>query len=136
MNSPLDSSVPFGQIIANQARDEVLQNIDKIVDALQRGNLDEVLNRKQSPQDVKNDAFERSWRTLLQQLGIDVAVALVTVLLPFITTLDSNSEIQWSVIGLMVLKTILSTAAAYVFRLYSAPKDRNQVTLPEAKQAI
>lgn len=88
----------------------------------------------QSVYDVKDDATDRSWRTLWQQLGIDILIAALVVITPMISTLDITSKDQWTLIITSLLKTIISTVVSYFYRLYVAPADSDSMSLPQAKK--
>lgn len=128
------SGLPFQDIVQREAAIAVRQNLEVVIDALKRGDFSDFLPRVQTPDEVREDAKERSWRTLLQQLGVDIVVALATVVGPLLLSLDVTSKEQWTIIGLSVLKTIISTLVAYVFRLLYAPREESQITLAEAKR--
>lgn len=129
-------SIPFQDIVQREAAKAVRDNLSDVIDALRRGDFSDFFreNPVQTPEDVRQDAKERTFRTLAQQLGIDLIVALATVVGPLLLNLDVTSKEQWTFIGLSVLKTIVSTLVAYVFRLFYAPREESQITLAEAKR--
>lgn len=65
---------------------------------------------------LKADARNRAWRTFLQGLAIDLAVA-VAVLLYSVT--QDDGPIVWAVVGASLLRTVVQTAAAYVMRAFA-----------------
>lgn len=135
-------SIPFQEIVRREAEEAVgravRENLDMVFEAIKKGDFSGFFPNGvvpvQTPQEVRQDAKERSWRTLWQQLGIDVAVALATVVGPLLLSLDVSSKEQWTFIGLSVLKTIVSTLVAYVFRLLYAPREESQISLAEANR--
>jgi hypothetical protein len=64
------------------------------------------------------DAKNRALRVFLTGLGIDVGVAVAV----FITTVlaDANGwgDLQWAVLGFTFVKTVLSSAGAFVLRRF------------------
>lgn len=65
-------------------------------------------------------ARNRSWRTFLQGMGLDVVFALVAI----VGTLgDVNffSKAGWVTLGILVIKTIIQTVVSYVARVKIAP---------------
>jgi hypothetical protein len=63
---------------------------------------------------AKVDAKNRALRTFLQNLGIDLLVAVALVIY---TTVGQGTKIDWALLGLSILKTVLSTAASYIMRV-------------------
>jgi hypothetical protein len=72
---------------------------------------------------VKADARNRSWRTLLQGLGIDLFFAIVA-LAGTLTHIDALDNVAWSAFFALVGKTLIQTAVAYFMRLRVAPTIR------------
>lgn len=70
---------------------------------------------------VKSAAVERGTRSLVQGLGIDVAVAVAVVLLAWLPDADLSSRAAWMILGTAVAKSLLTAVASYVMRLKSAP---------------
>lgn len=126
-------SIPFPEMARREAERAVRENLEKVLKALQHGDFSAILSKKQTPEEVKEDAKDRTFRTLMQQLGIDLVVAIATVLGPAVLSMDVSSKEQWTVIAFSLVKTIISTVVAYVFRLFYAPKEARQVSLSEAK---
>ena len=69
----------------------------------------------------KTDARDRALRTFVQQLGIDTAIALLTVLATAIVGLDITSQEAWTGLGILLLKTALSAPVSYLARLKFMP---------------
>ena len=65
---------------------------------------------------LKVDAKNRAWRTLLQGLATDVLVALAAALLAWLPDADITSREAWTVIGVTLAKTALTTVASWVMR--------------------
>ena len=71
---------------------------------------------------TKADARQRSYRSLLQGLGIDVGVAIILSLATLIGDLRWTRE-YWLLLGATVLKSLVQAAASYVMRLYVRPSE-------------
>jgi hypothetical protein len=67
---------------------------------------------------LQGDARNRAFRTILQGLAVDVAVAVATVLITVFATASSWGELQWAVIGFSLLKTVAMAIAAYIMRRF------------------
>lgn len=80
---------------------------------------------------LKVDAKNRAWRTLLQGLATDVLVASAAALLAWLPDADITSGEAWTVIGLTLAKTALTTAASWVMRAKLDPS-RVRTPLPPA----
>lgn len=133
------SGLPFQEIMQREAEKAIKQNLSVVLDALKRGDfsgfqIPSVPAPIQTPAEVRQDAKDRTWRTLAQQLAIDLGIAIATVIGPLLLSLDVSSKEQWTLIGLSVLKTIVSTLVAYVFRILYAPREESQISLAEAKR--
>lgn len=74
------------------------------------------------PASVIASARDRSWRTILQGLGIDVATAVVMTLAVLLTRVDWTWAF-WAVLGSNVAKSVLQAAVAFFMRLLVKPKD-------------
>lgn len=77
---------------------------------------------------LNKDAVNRALRTLYQNVGIDVLVAVVALLLPIVTSARGFDDFQWSLIVFSICKTALLTVFAYVMRRYL---DRSPLPTPE-----
>ena len=73
------------------------------------------------PADVVADAKDRSWRTLLQGLGIDVATGIVVTLAVALTDIEWTRE-YWLLLGSGVAKSALQAAVSFFMRLLVKPK--------------
>lgn len=62
------------------------------------------------------DAKNRAFRTFLQGIGIDVAVAVAAALLVWLPDADISKKEAWIVLGTSAAKTVLQAIAAYVMR--------------------
>lgn len=72
--------------------------------------------------EVREDAMDRSFRTLRQGLLLDLAVAVILVLS---TAFSSNIEwtpTYWKALGLTLAKSVLQAGVSYFYRLFVAPK--------------
>lgn len=72
------------------------------------------------------EAKNRAWRTLLVALGIDVATALVIVLLPAVSSIEWTPA-YWVTLGSLAGKSAVQSIVAYFFRLLVKPKVGVQV---------
>jgi len=69
-------------------------------------------------------ARNRSFRTFVQGLGIDIGFALLSVfglVLTSGTGFDFFNKAAWSVLAILVAKTVIQTAISYVARLKITP---------------
>lgn len=69
----------------------------------------------------KVDAKNRSVRTFLQGLGIDVAVSLALLITTLLATNNDWGSIEWAIVSYSFVKTLLQTVAAYVMRQFLDP---------------
>lgn len=65
---------------------------------------------------VRADAQNRAMRTFLQGLATDVVTAIIMLLLPVLTHANGWDDFEWSVMGFLLLKTVLITAMSYAMR--------------------
>jgi hypothetical protein len=70
---------------------------------------------------VQADAQDRSWRTFLQGLAIDLVTAAVIVLAMNIADLQWTAA-YWAVIGTTVAKSLVQAFVAYWMRMFVAPR--------------
>lgn len=73
---------------------------------------------------ARDDAKERSLRTLAQGLAIDVAVAAGTAATATLATIEGNDLLAgaaWIALGTSVLKSVLTAGASYLARLKLPP---------------
>jgi Na+/melibiose symporter-like transporter len=70
---------------------------------------------------LKQDAGNRAWRTFLQNIAIDVVVAVVAILVPYFQKANSFGDFEWTVIIFSVVKTIALTAFAFIMRRFLDP---------------
>jgi len=73
------------------------------------------------PVEVVDDARDRSWRTLIQGLGIDVATAVVLTMAALLTDVNWTWAF-WGALGLAVAKSVIQAAVAFFMRLLVKPK--------------
>jgi hypothetical protein len=71
---------------------------------------------------VKADARERSLRSLVQGLALDVAVAIVLVLGTAFNTIQWTPD-YWKLLGLTVAKSVLQAGVSYLMRILVKPKE-------------
>lgn len=67
------------------------------------------------------DAANRGFRTLIQGVAIDVAVAVAAVLLLWLPDANFADEAAWVMLGTSVGKSVLTAVASYVMRLKVQP---------------
>lgn len=70
---------------------------------------------------LRVDAANRAFRTLYQQLVVDVVLAVVLVLAPIVNKADGFGDFEWKAMAFLVVKTILSTLFAYLMRRFLDP---------------
>lgn len=73
------------------------------------------------------DAQNRALRTFLQGLATDVVAAVIMLLLPVLTHANGWGDFEWSVMGFLLLKTILVTGMSYAMRQWL---DRSPIPTP------
>lgn len=76
--------------------------------------VEAVLDRQQ----LTKDAVNRAARTLWQNVGVDIAVAIVTLLLPLVTNAETWNDLDWQWIGFSVTKTVILVLFAFVMRRF------------------
>lgn len=76
---------------------------------------------------LKADASNRSVRTFLQGLGIDVAVGIALVLATTVTGWTSWGDVQWAILSFSIFKSVLQAVAAYVMRRWL---DKSKIPTP------
>lgn len=65
----------------------------------------------------KSDALDRAANTLWQGVGVD-AVAMVGLgMTDLLSTADVTSGMFWGALGVLVLKSVLTSAATYMVRI-------------------
>lgn len=69
----------------------------------------------------KADAKNRSWRTFLTGLGIDVLVGVVLVLVTTFASANAWGSIEWAILGFSLAKSFVMAAGAYVLRQFLDP---------------
>jgi amino acid transporter len=67
------------------------------------------------------DAQNRSWRTLLTGLAIDVTVAVALVLATTLATANEWGDLEWLIIAFSLFKSVLQAVCAYVLRRFLDP---------------
>jgi hypothetical protein len=67
------------------------------------------------------DAKNRAVRTLLQNLTLDVVVAVVAVLVPLLQNANSFGDFEWSIIAFSLIKTAALTAFSFIMRRFLDP---------------
>jgi len=68
------------------------------------------------------DALDRAWRTIKQGILLDASVAIGGGLIVLMETGDVTSPVFWSAVGILVAKSLLMSAAAFLHRMKSDPK--------------
>lgn len=72
------------------------------------------------------DAKSRAFRTLFQNMGVDLLVALGAVV-PMLATMDFTNKAAWIVFGTSVAKTVINVFVSYVSRLAVEPEIQTPV---------
>jgi hypothetical protein len=67
---------------------------------------------------LTEDAKNRSWRTALQGLAIDVLVGVVLVIGAAFAGANGWSDFQWAILGFSVAKSAVQAAVAFVMRRF------------------
>lgn len=82
---------------------------------------------------VVADARNRSWRTFLQGLAIDLFAALAAILTTISQIDPPLDKAAWAAVGVLAIKTLIQTALAYFMRIKIQP---TLTTLTGQKLAI
>ena len=61
-------------------------------------------------------AAKRGWQTLAQSLAVDVAVGVALALLSLIGPWEGWGDVQWSILGFAVAKSVVQAVVAWVIR--------------------
>ncbi|WP_343317804.1 hypothetical protein AAFM46_11075 [Arthrobacter sp. TMP15] len=77
------------------------------------------------------DAIQRAARTLWQGFGLDAAAMVGVGLILLLETGDVTSPLFWGAVGILTIKSLLMSLAAYLQRLRKAPKPLPEPPLPE-----
>lgn len=73
---------------------------------------------------VRKDAGERSFRSLMQGLAVDLSITIILALSTAMGTLEWTPT-YWKVLGATLAKTLLQAAISYLMRFYVTPKQSN-----------
>jgi hypothetical protein len=82
------------------------------------------MTRKQA---LKADAQNRSLRTFLQGLGIDIAVGVALVLVTLVGGWNSWGDVQWAILTFSLAKSVVQAVAAYIMRMWL---DKSSIPTP------
>lgn len=67
---------------------------------------------------LNTDAKNRAWRSFVQGFAMDLVAALFIWVGPMVSDIESWSDWDTSLIGLLFLKTLILTGFSYVMRRY------------------
>lgn len=67
---------------------------------------------------LARDARNRALRTFVQNLAVDVGVAVVLILLPLVQDANSFGDFEWNLIVFSVAKTVVLTVFSFVMRRF------------------
>ncbi len=73
------------------------------------------------PVAVRADAAERSLRSLVQGLALDIVVAVALVLSTAFGAIEWTPT-YWKAIGLTLAKSVLQAVVSYIMRVYVTPR--------------
>lgn len=68
------------------------------------------------PDTTKIDARNRAFRTMLQGLAFDVGAALCIVLYTAFSSASGWSDIEWALLGFLLVKTFTVSGLSYLMR--------------------
>lgn len=71
---------------------------------------------------LRADAKERSLRSLVQGLALDLIVAITLVLATAFNTIEWTPG-YWKLLGLTLAKSVLQALASYLMRVFVKPKE-------------
>lgn len=71
-----------------------------------------------SNKSLRLDATNRSLRTFVQGLAIDVSVGVALVLATFFADKNSWGEVEWTILTFSVAKSVVQALAAYIMRAF------------------
>lgn len=104
-----------------EAAAKLEQVAGQVVTAQMTGSAVEITTTTMSGQRIRlNDAKNRALRTLVQNLGVDLLVALGTVV-PMLLTMSFADKAAWIAFGASVAKTVVLVFTSYVSRLAVEP---------------
>ena len=69
-----------------------------------------------------SDALNRAWRTLYAGFILDALVLIGAGLTDLLTSADITTQAFWVTLGVLVVKSVLTSAASFLLRLKVAPK--------------
>lgn len=72
--------------------------------------------------ETKADAWNRAGRTLWQGIGVDACVGVGLGAAVLLETGDVTSPLFWGTLGVLVVKSFLTSGASYLTRLKITPK--------------
>ena len=111
----------------------VAEQVNGLVEGLRQGQaLPSLIPSVAAPVDVKADARNRAQRTFWQNLGIDVAIAVLGTLVVALGDLDLSSGEAWTALAILLGKTALSAPISYVLRTRFGVKDTT-IDIPPAR---
>lgn len=71
-----------------------------------------------TPEQLSRDARNRALRTFVVGLAVDIGVAIVLVLVTAFGKANGWSDLQWTLLGFTLSKTIVTTGGSYVLRRF------------------
>ena len=67
---------------------------------------------------LRRDATNRSVRSFLTGLAIDVAVGVALVLLTYFNKANAWGDIEWAILGFSLFKSVIQAVGAFVLRMW------------------
>lgn len=88
---------------------------------------------------LQNDARNRAIRTFVQGLAANILVAVALIVLPIFTSATGWQDIDWKIMGFLVVQTVVVTVLSYLMRAFTKvlpPPPTPAVANPDGSHTI